>query len=95
MDLHRDYGDALARAGRTEEALRERKVQTLLVASLPEEDRKEAGGVEAHLAYGEMLLEAGRSDEAFEQALAALSIDPSSVPARALKERANAAGALR
>jgi tetratricopeptide (TPR) repeat protein len=95
MDLHRDYADALARAGRKDEALRERKVQTLLVGLLPEPERKKAGGVEAHLAYGEALLEAGRDDEAFEEALAALSIDPSSVAARALKERADAKGALR
>jgi tetratricopeptide (TPR) repeat protein len=95
LDLHRRYAEALARAGKTAEALRERKVQTLLVASLPEADRRAAGGVDAHLAYGEMLLEAGRADDALDQALAALAIDPGSVAARALKERADPEGSRR
>jgi tetratricopeptide (TPR) repeat protein len=95
LHLHKDYADVLLRAGRKEEAARERKVQTLLLGLLDEEDRKARGGVEAHLAYGELLLDLGRTEEAFEQALAALRIDPESVPARALKARADPRGASR
>jgi tetratricopeptide (TPR) repeat protein len=95
LEVHRDYAEALLRAGRKEEAAREWKVQTLLVGSLPEEDRKAAGGVEAHLAYGRLLLELERSEEALEQALSALRIDPDSAAAKVLKGQAQAEVDLR
>jgi tetratricopeptide (TPR) repeat protein len=88
LDLHRDYAEALLRANRREEALREWKVQTLLVGLLPEDDRAAAGAVDAYLAYGRLLLEMGKSEEALEQALSALRIDPDSPAAKVLKGQA-------
>jgi tetratricopeptide (TPR) repeat protein len=95
LDLHRDYAEALLRAGRKEEAAREWMVQTVLVGTLPEEDRVAAGGVAAHLAYGRLLLELGRADEALEEALAALRIEPGSAEAKVLKGQAQAEVDLR
>ena len=95
LDLHDDYAEALLRAGRKEEALRERRVQTLLIDGLPEDKRVEAGGVEAHLALGNLYLEMDRSDEALEAAYAALKLAPDSLPAKALRDRAKEAGADR
>ena len=93
LDLHVRYAGALERAGKKEEAAREWRVQTLLIDVLPEEARAKAGGVEARLKLGVLYLELKRADEALEQALAALALDPQSVPAVSLKERALEAGA--
>ncbi len=92
LDLHRDYAEALLRAGRKEEGVREWRVQTLLIDTLPEEARAKAGGVEARLALGNLYLELEKPDDALEQAQAALRLAPDSLPAKALKDRARAAG---
>ena len=92
LDLHRDYAEALLRAGRKEEGVREWRVQTLLIDTLPEEARAKAGGVEARLALGNLYLELEKPADALEQAQAALRLAPDSLPAKALKDRARAAG---
>jgi tetratricopeptide (TPR) repeat protein len=90
--LHRRYAEALVRAGRKPEAVREWRVQTLLLDMLPEEARAKAGAVDARLALGELLLELGSPEEALEQALAALALDPESGAAKILKARAQGGG---
>jgi tetratricopeptide (TPR) repeat protein len=92
LDLHRGLAQALARAGKKDEAATEWRVQSLLVDRLPEAERKAKGGVEARLERGKLLLELGRADEALEEALGALAIDPDSGPARALEQKAREAG---
>lgn len=93
LDLHKRYAQALTRTGRKVEAVREWKVDLLLIALLPEEARREAGAVDVRLTLGELLLDMGQPDEAYEQALGALAVDPDSLPAKALKARASGAGA--
>jgi len=92
LELHKKFALALVRLDRKVEAVREWRVQLRLIARLPEEARREAGAVDAHLALGELLLEQGKAEEAYEEAIGALAIDPDSVPARALKARASGAG---
>ncbi len=93
LDLHRRYAEALTRVDRKLEAVREWKVQVLLIGMLPEEKRAEAGAVKVRLTLGELLLELGQADEAYEQALGALAVDPESIGAKTLRARAGAAGA--
>ena len=92
LDLHRRYAEALVRAGRKPEAVREWRVQTLLLDMLPEAGRLKAGAVDVRLALGELLLELGSPEEALEQALAALALDPDSNAAKILKARAQGGG---
>jgi tetratricopeptide (TPR) repeat protein len=95
VDLHRRYAKALRRAGRTAEAEREWRVQTLVLERLPEDRRREAGAVDARLELGAIYLELGRPDDAYEQASAALALDPASAAAKALRAKAVEAGALK
>jgi tetratricopeptide (TPR) repeat protein len=95
LDLHRRYAKALRRAGRNEEAAREWKVQLLLLRLVPEAEREEAGALEAHLELGTLLLELGRSEDAYEQASAALGVDPDSAAAKELRKKALEAGGLK
>jgi len=95
LDLHKRLAEAYVRLGRKAEAAREWRVQALLIDRLPIEERGAAGAVAARLAFGDLSLELGKADDAYEQAVAALAIDPTSAGAQALKARAIEAGALR
>jgi tetratricopeptide (TPR) repeat protein len=92
LEVHARYAEALTRAGRKEDAVREWRVQSVLVGLLPEEDRAKAGGVTVRVTLADLLLELKRPEEALDAALGAVAIDPGSVEARAAVERARAAG---
>ena len=95
LDLHKRLAEAYQRLGRKKEAAREWHVQTLLIDRLPIEERGAAGAVDARLALGNLYLELGKAEDAYEQAMAALAVDPTSAGAQTLKVRAVEAGALR
>ncbi len=95
LDLHKRLAEAFQRLDRKAEAAREWRVQTVLIDRLPIEERGAAGAVEARLALGNLYLELGKAEDAYEQAMAALAVDPTSAGAQALKARAVEAGALR
>ncbi|MDJ0523238.1 MAG: tetratricopeptide repeat protein [Planctomycetota bacterium] len=95
MELHRDYAAALVELGRTDEALRERKVQVALARLLPEDKRVDAGAVKDLVDLGNALLDAGDAAEALSQAIAALRLAPRDASALMLKRRAQEAGGAR
>jgi tetratricopeptide (TPR) repeat protein len=92
LTLHRDYADALMTLDRREEALRERRVQVVLVSRLPDERRVAAGEVDDRLALGQLLLDLGKRDEAREQATAVLRLSPGHAGARVLQGKASEVG---
>jgi tetratricopeptide (TPR) repeat protein len=91
LEVHARYGEALERAGRKDEAAREWKVQTLLLALLPEEERVKAGGVAAFLALSRLTLDLGRAEEALEAALGAQALVGEAVEVKLAVGRARAA----
>ena len=52
-------------------------------------------GLEAHVELGTLYLEQGKSEDAYEQASAALAVDPDSEPAKALRKKALDAGGVK
>lgn len=92
FEVHARYGEALERAGRTEEAAREWKVQVALIDRLEEEaERLKAGAVGARVKLCDLLLGLSRPEEALEAALSAAALDPASAPANLAVARARQA----